>query len=64
MKYNVITYIGKTPGFVVKLGSQVYDFEWQKGIGVGTRSNEINPDHAEKISSWRDRKGRKIFILE
>ena len=32
MKYNVITYIGKTPGFSVKLGKEVYEFEWQKGV--------------------------------
>jgi hypothetical protein len=64
MKYNVITYIGKTPGFTVKLGKFLYEFEWQKGVGIGSRSNEIRPDHAIKISKWRDRKGKKIFVLE
>jgi hypothetical protein len=64
MKYNIITYIGKTPGFIVKLDSQIYEFEWQKGRGIGGRSNEIKPDHALRISRWRDRKGKKIFVLE
>jgi hypothetical protein len=64
MKYNVITYIGKTSGFTVKLGKDVYDFEWQKGRGIGNRSDEIKTDHAIKISKWRDRKGKKIFVLE
>jgi hypothetical protein len=64
MKYNVITYIGKTPGFSVKIGKEVYEFEWQKGVGIGRRSDEIKVDHAIKISKWRDRKGKKIFVLE
>jgi hypothetical protein len=48
----------------VKLGKDVYDFEWQKGRGIGNRSDEIKTDHAIKISKWRDRKGKKIFVLE
>jgi hypothetical protein len=64
MKYTVITYIGKTPGYAVKLGKDLYDFEWQKGVGIGRRSDEIKLDHAVKISKWRDRKGKKIFVLE
>jgi len=64
MVYNVITYIGKTPSFAVKLEKKVYEFEWQKGRGIGSRSDEIKVDHAMKISKWRDRKGKKIFVLE
>lgn len=64
MDYNIITYIGKTPGYVVNIGSKIYEFEWQKGRGIGRRSNEIKPEHALVISKWRDRKGKKIFVLE
>jgi hypothetical protein len=64
MDYNIITYIGKTPGYLVNIGNKVYDFEWQKGRGIGRRSNEIKPEHALAISKWRDRKGKKIFVLE
>lgn len=64
MKYNVITYIGKTPGFTVKLNSRTYEFEWQKGVGIGRRSDEINPEHAQKIAKWRDKRGKRIFILD
>jgi hypothetical protein len=62
--YTAITYIGKTPGFAAKVGKRIYEFEWQKGVGIGRRSNEIKLDNAMKISKWRDRKGKKIFILE
>jgi len=64
MDYNIITYIGKTPGYIVNIGNKIYDFEWQKGRGIGRRSNEINHEHALVISKWRDRKGKKIFVLE
>jgi hypothetical protein len=64
MKYNVITYIGKTPGFIVKLDNEIYEFEWQKGLGIGGRSGEIKPEHAEKISRWRDRRGKRMFALD
>jgi hypothetical protein len=64
MEYTVITYIGKTSGYVVNIGKKIYEFEWQKGRGIGRRSNEINPEHVKIISKWRDRKGKKIFALE
>jgi hypothetical protein len=64
MKYNVITYIGKTPGFTARLGSYSYEFEWQKGLGIGSRSNEVKIDHAVKFARWRDKRGKKIFVLE
>jgi hypothetical protein len=64
MKYNVITYIGKTPGFTARLGSNSYEFEWQKGRGIGSRLDEVKPDHAIKFAKWRDRRGKKIFVLE
>lgn len=64
MKYNVITYIGKTPGFTVKLKSRIYEFEWQKGVGIGRRPDEVNPEHAQKIAKWRDKRGKRIFTLD
>lgn len=64
MKYNTITYIGKTPGYTVKFGKKTYEFEWQKGLGIGKRNDEINPEHAKKIAKWRDKRGKKIFFLE
>lgn len=64
MNYTVITYVGKTSGYTVNIGKKIYEFEWQKGRGIGRRSNEINPEHAKVISKWRDRKGKKIFALE
>lgn len=64
MKYTTITYIGKTPGYTVKMGRRIYEFEWQKGVGIGRRIEEIDPEHVKKIAKWRDRRGKKIFFLE
>lgn len=64
MGYNSITYIGKESEFNVKIGNQIYEFEWMKGLGVGRREGEVNEQTAEKIAKWRDKKGRKIFRLE
>lgn len=64
MKYTTITYVGKTPGYLVNIGNRTYDFEWNKGIGIGRRDDEIHPDHIKKIAKWRDKRGKKIFILE
>lgn len=64
MKYTTITYIGKTPGYIVRMGQKVYEFEWQKGVGIGRRNDEIDPDHVKKIAKWRDKRGKKIFFLE
>jgi hypothetical protein len=46
------------------MGSKTYDFEWQKGLGIGRKQDEVNPDHVKKIAKWRDRRGKKIFFLE
>lgn len=64
MKYTTITYIGKTPGYTVRIGSRIYDFEWQKALGIGKRQDEVNPEHVKKIAKWRDKRGKKIFFLE
>jgi hypothetical protein len=64
MKYTTITYIGKTPGYIVKMGKKTYDFEWQKGLAIGKRNGEIFPEHVNKIAKWRDKRGKKIFFLE
>lgn len=64
MEYTTITYIGKTPGYTVRIENKIYEFEWNKGIGIGKRNDEIRPDHMKKIAKWRDKKGKKIFVLE
>jgi len=64
MEYTTITYIGKTPGYVVKLGSKTYEFEWNKGLGIGKRAGEVDTKDIERIAKWRDKKGRKIFRLD
>jgi hypothetical protein len=64
MEYVTITYIGKTPGYVVKLQDSVYEFEWNKSLGIGRKKNEVKPGHIAKIANWRDKNGRKIFRLE
>lgn len=62
--FKAITYIGKAPNKVVKIKKRVYEFEWQKSVGIGSRSDEVELAHAEKMSKWRDKKGRKVFKLE
>lgn len=64
MKYTTITYIGKTPGYTARVGSKTYEFEWQKGLAIGRRNDEVDPVHVKKIAKWRDKKGKKIFFLE
>ena len=64
MEYSTITYIGKTPGYVVKLGNTIYEFEWNKGLGIGNRLGEVNTKDRDRIAKWRDKKGRKIFRLD
>ena len=34
------------------------------GLGIGTRKDEVNPGHVQKIAKWRDKRGKKIFFLE
>ena len=64
MELTAITYIGKGSGFVAKVGKNVYEFEWQKSLGVGTRADEIPEKHAKILSKWKDRRGKKLFIIE
>lgn len=65
MNYTTITYVGKSPdGFQVRIGTKVYEFEWQKGVGIGRRPDEISWDHVAKIAKWRDKRGKRIFVLE
>jgi hypothetical protein len=59
-----ITYIGRNPGFKAKVGSKIYEFEWQKSLGIGSKQDEVDPKHANVLSRWKDRSGRKMFILE
>lgn len=64
MNYVTITYVGKNPGFTVKIDTKIYEFEWNKGLGIGTRKDEIHPDHVKKIAKWRDKRGKRIFVCE
>lgn len=65
MNYTTITYVGKSgDGFFARVGKIVYEFEWQKGVAIGRKSGEIHPDHVKKIAKWRDKKGKRIFVLE
>jgi hypothetical protein len=62
--YRAITYIGKTPGIVVRVNKKFFEFEWQKSLGVGGREDEVDMQSALKLSKKKDKKGRKIFKLE
>jgi len=64
MNLTGITYTGKPPGFIAKVGKTTYEFEWQKTQGIGSRKDEVNPKHAMILSKWKDRRGKKIFFLE
>ena len=66
MEYTTITYVGRTPGYIAKVGNSVYEFEWNKSLGIGRRQGkgEVNPSHISKIANWRDKKGRKIYRLD
>lgn len=64
MGYTTITYIGKEPGYEVKISGKVYSFEWMKGLGIGKRESEVDIEDSQKIAKWRDKKGRKIFRLD
>lgn len=61
--YRAITYIGKSSGYCVRFKNKVYEFEWQKSKGIGSRSDEVELEHAIKLSKKKLRK-KKIFILE
>lgn len=59
-----ITYVGKNPGFIASVGGQKYEFEWRKSLGVGNRRGEVRPTHASVLAHFRDKRGKKIFLLE
>jgi hypothetical protein len=62
--YTAITYIGKTPGFIARVGKRTYEFEWQKSLGIGRRPEEVDFVHAVRLSKRRDRNGKKMLVLE
>jgi len=63
-RYTSITYVGKTSGFVARVGTVAHEFEWQGSVGVGNRKDEVPLEHAIKIARWRDKRGKRLFILE
>ena len=63
-RYTSITYVGKTSGYTARVGSAAYEFEWQGSLGVGNRKDEVPLEHATKIARWRDKRGKRLFILE
>ena len=62
--FKAITYVGRSTVKDVRFGKKSYEFEWQKSLGIGSRFDEVKLDHAKKLAKWRDKKGRKIFIIE
>lgn len=64
MDYVTITYVGKNSGFIAKVDSRIYEFEWNKGLGIGRKNGDVRPEHAQRIARWRDKRGKKIFVCE
>ena len=64
VRYTAITYVGRTSGFSARIGGVTHEFEWQNSRGVGGRQDEVPLEHAIKISRWRDKRGKRLFILE
>lgn len=62
--YRAITYIGKGSGKIVRFKSKIYEFEWQKSKGIGSRSDEVELDHAIKLSKRKTKKGKNLFVIE
>jgi hypothetical protein len=62
--YRAITYIGKGSGKIVRFKKKVYEFEWQKSKGIGNRSDEVELDHALKLSKRKTKKGKNLFVIE
>lgn len=62
--YRAITYIGKGSGKSVRFKKRVYEFEWQKSKGIGGRSDEVELEHALKLSKRKTKKGKSLFIIE
>ncbi|HIK67497.1 MAG TPA: hypothetical protein EYF95_05955 [Flavobacteriales bacterium] len=64
VRYTSITYVGKTSGFIARVKGATYEFEWQGSLGVGNRKDEVPLEHATNIARWRDKRGKRLFILE
>jgi hypothetical protein len=64
MNYVTITYVGKNSGYTAKVDNAIYEFEWNKGLGIGRKSGSVRPEHAKKIAKWRDKRGKRIFVCE
>ena len=62
--YRAITYIGKGSGKIIRFKKKVYEFEWQKSKGIGNRSDEVELDHALKLSKRKTKKGKSLFVIE
>lgn len=63
--YRAITYVGtgKKSGIIVRMGKQIYDFEWQKSLGIGNATNEVLLKHAITLAKWKEG-GKRMFFLE
>ncbi len=59
-----ITYIGKGNGYKANFQKKTYEFEWQKGVGIGGRKDEVPPTIALKLSKRKDRRGKRLFYLD
>lgn len=61
-----ITYIGKTRTGVYETRHKgiSYEFEWQKGVGIGGRRDEVPPMVALKLAKRKDRQGKRLFYLD
>lgn len=62
--YRAITYVGKGSGKIVRFKKKVYEFEWQKSKGIGNRLDEVELDHAVKLSNRKTKKGKSLFVIE
>lgn len=63
-KYVAITYIGKQTGYLANVKGRAYEFEWRKSLGVGSRGDEVRLEDAMALAQYRDRRGKKMFLLE
>lgn len=62
--YKAITYVGDRDTQCIKFNNSVYNFEWQKSLGIGSRNGEVHLTHAVLLSYSQDSNGKKVFILE
>ncbi len=64
MELTAITYKGRSSGYTARLGKRVYEFEWQKSLGVGWKPDEVSREHALVLANRRDKRGKKLFFVE